>query len=89
MSESIGVERIIGKIYTTTKYILENSWLFKYFLQHKIREVSEFGNLFTLINNLASTISGLSLRENRVIIESKEEYISILKDDIVIDESYE
>jgi hypothetical protein len=83
------VERIRGKINTPTKHIFEDSWLFEYFLQHKIREVSGLGDLFTLIDDLASTVSEMPLREDLIVVESQEEYISILEDDIVIDESDE
>ena len=89
MSEGIGVERIIGKIDPTTKHILEDSWLFEYFLQHKIREVSELRHLLRLIDDLTSPISILSSCNYLVVIPSHLEYISILEDDIVIDEPYQ
>lgn len=76
-----------GEVDTTSKYIFEYSRLFPYLLNHKIWEVSEFGDFLTLIDRLTDTICLLSLREDRIVISCKEEYISIFEDDIVIDES--
>ena len=89
MSECMRVQRIRIEIDTSSKYILEHSWLLEYFFEHEVREVSEFRYLLTLIDCLPYPICSESLREDLIVVWRQEKYISILEDDIVIDESDE
>lgn len=89
MCESITMELMCIEVDPSTEHILEDSWLFPDLLEHEVRKISELGNLLTLIDRLADPIDLLSLREYSIIVARDLEYISIIEDDIVIDESDE